>query len=237
MGASEDLRAAIFLNGEYEPEHLAFYRRAAERPNVLIICADGALEWWNEWLGDLTPHWAVGDFDSLSPATRRRWEERGTRFDSVVEPQRAKEDYTDGELALYAAAREGCLRAELYGAFPRRGEFQRDHFLGNLYLLAEAITLNPPLEAILCAPRERVYCCREEIVLRREGTEINRVSLLPLFGAGRIVLSEGLRWSLNGLRLDPFRPNALRNEFLPGADRVLLRLEEGSPPVLVVHNW
>lgn len=99
--------AAVFLNGEYEPEP-AFYRQAAEGASMLIG-ADGGAAWMIK-LG-LPPSVVVGDFDSLSPLALEELQAKGVR--SVRHPVR--KDRTDAELAVDEALRMGAGAIDVFG--------------------------------------------------------------------------------------------------------------------------
>lgn len=239
-------RGAIFLHGFYDMRHPAFYSAICGAADTVRICADGGLSvfrWVNETLGtDARPDGVVGDYDSLSLEERRSWEARGVRFDPRWDG-RTDKDYTDGQLALFAVLEEGCRDIEIFGALPRSDAYDHDHFLGNLFLLSEGTDRLSDSAAEfhggirIREPYEAIHWCERSVKLRREGEGLNRVSLSPMCGDARIREAHGLRWDLTRFTATNRRANALRNEFLPNADEVEIRLEENSPPVLVIHNW
>ena len=149
-------------------------------------------------------------------------------------------DDTDGQLALHAALNAGCVRFDAFGSLPKPGDYDVDHFFGNLFLLSEArarVGDCPDFAARLSDPRQCVYLTVDHVTVEREGTTLNRVSLIPFGGSARIRRSEGLRWRLDGMTLGFERANALRNEFLPDAASCSVELEPDSAPVVVIHNW
>jgi len=238
-GMEPTRRAAIFLNGGYDPKHAQFYVQACAR--ALVICADGgirAFDWLMQGAAWAKPHLVVGDCDSMTPADRERWESRGAAFVTAYDERADKEDYTDGQLALHIAVREGCSEFVFYGAFPPPNGSDHDHFLGNLMLLPEARHLAGERQGFCAAirsPREDIRECVDALMLRRVGDGINRVSLIPFAGEARVRSSDGLRWRLDGMTLPVHRANALRNEMT--ADAARIELEPDSPPMFVVHNW
>jgi thiamine pyrophosphokinase len=237
-------RAAVFLNGFYDTRRPDFYAAAFGRGDVFAVCADGGLfvySWINGLLSaSFAPDLVVGDSDSLDTSERRAWESRGVRFATVVDERAAKEDYTDGQLALYAALGAGHAQLDIYGALPTSGCYDHDHFLGNLLLLVEAYAIageRPAFSARISDPYQAISLCRQGLTLTRQDEGRNRVSLLPWGGPALVRHSEGLRWALRDFALATTRANAVRNEFLPDAQDVRIELYEGSAPVLVVQNW
>jgi len=237
------MKAALFLNGFYDDRYPKFYERVVRASDVFRVCADGALSVWERWREqfgeEVAPHVVVGDFDSLSDEERRRWESRGVSFDTTWEGVTDKDD-TDGQLALRTALRAGCVQFEIFGALPKPGEYDTDHFLGNLFLLREAherVGTHPDYAMRLRDPRQSILLLVGRIALEREGSGLNRLSLIPFGGVARVRRSEGLRWRLDGMTLRTDRANALRNEFESGALSCTVELEVDSAPVILVHNW
>ncbi len=225
--------AALFLNGGYDRRHPRFYARSCD-PGVFVVCADGALStfsWLRRVLDDVrAPDLVVGDFDSLDPQDRDVWVSEGAHFESKPD-----QDSTDGQVGMARAAESGAREIVVHGAMPKAGEYDHDHFLGNLCLLTEAAARGWSVWA--SEPSEAIYVCASQLELSRRGSGLNRVSLLSLQGTARIAQSEGLRWELRDFALEAGRPSALRNELLPAASTASVALAPGSPSVLVVHNW
>ena len=232
-------RAVVLLDGLYDDRHPDFYAESCARDDPTIVCADGALRSVAELMPGIAPQLVVGDMDSLGDIDREAWKRRGTRFDDTWDGQTAK-DYTDGQLALYAALDEGAQRIDIHGALPRRDAYDHDHFLGNLSLISEARERlgDAPDDAVRIAePRETIALCRSRLTLTRNGAGLNRVSLVPLGASARVARSEGLRWDLAGLQVNAAPANALRNEFEWNARTGTIELADGSAPVYVFHNW
>jgi thiamine pyrophosphokinase len=240
---SQRTTAALFLDGFYDDRYPNFYITAARAPETFRVCADGALSVWEGWrerFGDhVAPDLVVGDFDSLADEERALWESRGVVFDTTWAGITDKDD-TDGQLALRAALNVGCVRFEFFGSLPKPGDYDVDHFFGNLFLLSEArarVGERTGFAARLRDPRQSVTLVANRIVIAREGKNLNRVSLIPFGGVARVRRSEGLRWCLDRMTLGTERANALRNEFLPDVAFCSVELETDSAPVVVVHNW
>ena len=86
-------------------------------------------------------------------------------------------------------------------------------------------------------PLQTIHFVVADVILDRKNEGIQRVSLISEDTNVTVENSTNLRWSLDGLHVDPVRLNTLRNEFVPGADQATIRLAEGSDPVYVIHNW
>ena len=231
-------RAVVLLDGLYDDRYPEFYAESCARDDPFVVCADGALRSVADLMPDIAPQLVVGDMDSLGDVDRDGWEQRGTRFDDTWDGQTAK-DYTDGQLALYAALNEGPQGIDIHGALPRRDAYDHDHFLGNLSLISEARERlgDAPDDAVRIAePLETIALCRHRLTLRRVGVGLNRVSLVACGGSSRVARSEGLRWDLAGLEVCAAPANALRNEFTVDATTVTIEMARGSAPVYVFHN-
>ena len=225
--------AALFLNGGYDRRRPDFYVRSC-RPDVFVVCADGALATFS-WLrrvadGVRAPDLIVGDFDSLNPDDRQAWLSEGARFETKPD-----QDRTDGQVGLARAAESGCEEIVIHGATPKADEYDHDHFLGNLCLLAEAADRG--WSAWASEPCEAIYACSSRLDVPRRGAGLNRVSLIAHAGTAHVVRSQGLRWELRDFTLPANRPSALRNELLPAASHASIELDTASPAVLVIHNW
>ena len=247
--------ALIFLNGHYDLRYPQFYKEAltwaAENKHPLI-CADGGLRLFTE-LNQTTdipifPNVLIGDLDSLEemPAdTVEQLERSGTHIVREWVGHVDKDD-TDGQLAVaYAIAEYGCQQILLYGGLPRPNGYEIDHFLGNLRLMRLGLQLfqesphgdKHSWQAEMRDPLQTIHFVVSDVTLERKNEGVQRVSLISEAPNVTVESSTNLRWSLDGLRVDPIRTNTLRNEFVPRADQATIRLAEGSAPVYVIHNW
>ena len=86
-------------------------------------------------------------------------------------------------------------------------------------------------------PLQTIHFVVSDLILERKNENMQRVSLVSEDSNVTVESSTNLRWSLDGLHVNPIRTNALRNEFVVGADQATIRLAEGSDPVYVIHNW
>lgn len=214
------MRAIIIASGQMGKTDRAGAWRQTMQDGDLIIGADGGAARALSW--GLVPHLVLGDMDSLTDGERAKLEGLGCHF--VVHP-RAK-DETDLELALTYAAEQGAKEIVILGALGGR----LDHTLANLLLL----TL-PDLEKL----HVRIVGDDEEICLVRSGGTValagkpgDLVSLLPLGGDARGVMTSGLAWMLQGDTLYFGFSRGVSNEMTGKTARV--EVERGY--LLVVHT-
>ena len=247
--------ALIFLNGRYDLRYPRFYMEeltwALENSHPLI-CADGGLRLLtklnkiNE--SQIFPDVLIGDLDSLDEMpddTIEQLERSGTRIVREWIGHVDKDD-TDGQLATaYAIAEYDCEQLLLYGGLPRPRGYEIDHFLGNLRLMRFGFQLfqegphgaKDNWRAEMRDPFQTIHFVISDATIERKNEGVQRVSLISEVPNVIVECSTNLRWSLDGLRVDPVRTNTLRNEFVAGADQATIHLTEGSDPVYVIHNW
>ncbi len=246
--------ALIFLNGQYDLRYPRFYREAlvwAIENGHPLICADGGLRLFTELNqtgeAQVFPNVVIGDLDSLEEMldnTIEQLERAGTHIIRDWIGHVDKDD-TDGQLAVtYAISEYGCRRALFYGGLPLAYGYEIDHFLGNLRLMCLGLKLFQEIggdehtwQAQMRDPYQTIHFVVSNVILQRKNEGLQRVSLLSDGPNAIVENSTGLRWSLNGLYVDPVKTNALRNEFVAEENQVTIRLAEGSDPVYVIHNW
>ena len=156
-----------------------------------VIAADGGAE-----LAPARVDLAVGDFDSISPAT----------LASLANVERYPEakDATDLELALDAALRSQPRRVVVVGSAGGR----LDHLLGSLLLLTSERYAGVQVDAQL--GDAAVHVIRGERTLFGEPGDL--VSLFALHGPARGVTAHGLRWPLERATLEPGSSLGTSNE-------------------------
>jgi thiamine pyrophosphokinase len=154
---------------------------------------------------------AVGDFDSLAPAALAALERSGAR----LERHPAAKDVTDLELALEAAAALQPRRILVVGS----GAGRLDHALGELLLLGAPAYAGVEVDALL--GRSTVHVIRGE--RRLSGAPAELISLFPLHGEARGVVSEGLVYPLAGEVLRAGGSRGVSNMFDTAQARVSLR--------------
>ena len=241
------MRAAlIFLNGYYDTRHLDFYRQEIETAveNAFpLICADGGIRIFDELNRDrdtsLIPDVLIGDMDSV----RDRGCQPCLQAKHVVQEWVGKtdKDYTDGQLAVdYALDQFNCRHIMIYGGLPRPAEYETDQFLGNLKLMRFGhyrVSEGEPYTAEMRDPRQTIHYVLLGVRLTRKSKGLQRVSLIAESPNVTVEKSENLRWDLGSLHIHPDLTNALRNEFVEGAESAIVQLADGSAPVYVIHNW
>ncbi len=188
----------------------------------LVIAADSGVDQAHR-LG-LVVDVAVGDFDSVSPEGLARARAEG----ATVEHHPAEKDETDLELALAAARTRGVAALVVLGGHGGR----LDHLLANALVLAAPrwrsmrILALGPLGA-------RLHVVHDEVQIAGDPGEL--VSILPVHGAADGVRTRGLRFPLDGERLEAGTTRGVSNELLGETAEVavavgsLLVIQPGPP--------
>jgi thiamine pyrophosphokinase len=143
-----------------------------------------------------------------------------------IERHRPDKDATDLELALDVAQREGAQTIVVIGGGGRRV----DHFLANVMLLAHPRFAGIAVSAHMGDTHVRVARGGEGPVALH-GPAGSLVTLLPVGGAARGVVTEGLQYPLRAEDLDPGTTRGVSNVF--AADDATVSLVEGT--LLVVQ--
>lgn len=207
--------AFIFVNGRLPSLKAA---RAMLQPEDWLVAADGGARHLAK-LG-LTPHLVVGDMDSLSAADLERLEQAGVK---LLRFPRQK-DETDLELALQVVIKGGWRRVRIIGALG--GRF--DQMLANLALLTQPLPEGVDLR--LDDGVEEAFIIRSQAQV--EGKRGDVVSLLPQGGSVGGVVTEGLRYPLNGETLYAHRTRGVSNEML--VEIASVRIASGA--LVCVHR-
>ncbi|MYF55058.1 hypothetical protein F4083_09955 [Candidatus Poribacteria bacterium] len=235
--------ALIFLNGHYNSRRLDFYRQEIEnavKDGSPLLCADGGIRIFDElnrhFSVNFIPDVLIGDLDSGANCLT------GAR--KVVKKWIGKtdKDMTDGQLAVeYAIENYHSNQIIIYGGLPRSDEYETDHFLGNLKLLRFGNALikvdNIDYSAEMRDPLQTIHYVLSEVRIERKNSGLQRVSLIAEDADITVENSQNLRWDLTMFHVDPDLSNALRNEFIQGAEWAQIKLSEDSAPVYVIHNW
>ena len=193
--------------------------RLAALADPLVVAADRGAE--TALAFGLTPHLAVGDFDSIDPVVLARLRDAGVLVRAVP----ADKDETDGELAALAALELGADALLLLGFL---GGARLDQAAANLLLLARL-----PGTATLLDELNEGQLLRggERLVWRAQEREL--VSLVPMGGDAVGVTTEGLRWRLDAATLPLGGTRGVSNE--PAAPEVAVSLREGM--LLVTRHF
>lgn len=209
-------RTLIVANGELDAE--AGRRIRAERWTDVIAVDGGAAHCQRL---ELRPHLVIGDLDSLPDGARAAFEEQGVPF----ERHPAAKNETDLELAVLRVLERGAASLVLAGALGGR----LDMTLGNLLLLADPRLAHARVEIWHEGSTTRL--------LRPPGGDVSgepgdTVSLIPLQGDARGVVTEGLHYPLRTEDLRFAQGRGISN-VLAGS-RGSVRLREGL--LLLVHS-
>jgi thiamine pyrophosphokinase len=208
-------RAVIFINGHIPDLNLV---RSLIQASDTLLAADGGTRLALA-LG-LMPSVVIGDLDSLIDDDRRKLDAAGTEIRRY--PREKNE--TDLELALHYAIEAGFRQILLVAALG----YRLDQTLGNLALLTDPrlstfdVRLDDGLEEAFFTHG----CCQ----VRGAAGEI--VSLIPWGGEVGGVVTDGLRWPLQGETLYPYKTRGISNELL--GETASVSLKSGS--LLIVHN-
>jgi thiamine pyrophosphokinase len=176
-----------------------------------VIAADSGLGVANA-LGVPVDH-LVGDMDSVDPAAVEAAESRGT----TVDRHPAEKDATDLELALDAALARGARRVVVVDG----GGDRLDHLLGNLLLLASAAFAGIEVEAFTGTARVAVARGGDPPVTVT-GDPGSLVTLLPVGGPARGIVTTALRYPLRDEELAPGTSRGVSNELAAGVATVAL---------------
>ena len=235
--------ATIFLNGYYDRRNLDFYQHEIEyavNNSSPLICADGGIRIFdllkNDEAKPIIPDVLIGDMDSV----------QGNQSDAkqiITEwIGQTDKDLTDGQLAVkFALDTYRCRHIVLYGGLPKPEGYETDHFLGNLKLMRfgnyHTKGQYSDYKAEMRDPQQTIHYVLSQEQLKRKTNGLQRVSLIAEDPNVVVKSSENLRWDLTSLHIHADLSNALRNEFVEGAEYATIQLTENSAPVYVIHNW
>ena len=99
------------------------------------------------------------------------------------------------------------------------------------------VSIDEPYAAEMRDPKQTIHYVLSTVRLTRKNSGLQRVSLIAETSNVVVEKSENLRWDLVSLHIHPDLTNALRNEFVEGAEWATVQLADGSDRVYVIHNW
>ncbi|MEE8308188.1 MAG: thiamine diphosphokinase [Gammaproteobacteria bacterium] len=213
--ASKHIKHCVIIaNGDPPDKETA--QRHAQRADLLLAADGGAV---HALALGLSPDVVIGDLDSLDSEQQTQLYAAGARF--IVHP--ADKDETDLELALLHAAAQGAKSIVVLGALGGR----LDQTLANVLLLTLPALVGR--DARLVDGAQTAFVIRDEAVI--SGKPGDTVSLIPLGGGARGVMTTGLKYPLDDGAL-PFGPAlGISNEMT--AERARVRVRAGL--LLCVH--
>jgi thiamine pyrophosphokinase len=165
----------------------------------LVIAADGGAR----WLADVgvTPHRLVGDLDSTDPDLLGRLAATGV----PVERHPTDKDASDLELAVAMAAAASADELVILGALG--GDL--DHLAANLLLLGSPAAAGRRTSLVRAGTRARMVSGPGQLTITASSGA--RVTLLAVGQPAEGVTTRGLRWPLDGERLEPGSSRGLAN--------------------------
>jgi thiamine pyrophosphokinase len=213
------LRAIVFANGELKnPESVV----ALIQKGDYIIAADGGTHHCIR-LG-IKPDLVVGDFDSLDEPEIAYLQTAGAylvRYDP-------RKDFTDLELALEHALKNGATEALVLGALGERW----DQTLANL-LLPAAKSLSG-LEIRLLDGTQEISLLRGGETCQMEGQPGDTLSLIPLTLEANGVQTQGLEYPLHQETLYLGATRGISNVFVER--RASVSLEKGLMLICILRH-
>lgn len=180
-------------------------------PTVAVVAADSGAD--HAAAIGLHVDLAVGDFDSVSPATLDRLTDAG----ATIERHPEAKDATDLELGLAAARRFDPTHVIVLGGHGGRV----DHFIANALLLAAPAYADLRVTAMVGPARLAVV--HDHVELGGQPGDI--VTLLPVAGAAAGVRTRGLLYPLRGEVLAPGTTRGVSNELVE--ERATVALDRG----------
>ncbi len=198
----KEKRGVIVLGGD--PLDEFFFKK-----DDFIIACDFGFEFLKK--NGVKADVVLGDFDSLGyiPENARVFS--------------CDKDYTDGELGLICAAKEGLKHVDLICA----GGGRDDHFYANIGLLEKAYQLG--VNATVHTKYGKIIYCKKEFSV--SGVLNKTISVYPLENAV-IESSIGLKYEYSNTEL--FRGSSLGVSNLAILDRVEIKVSQGA--VLIFIN-
>jgi thiamine pyrophosphokinase len=191
----EKMRTVVVLAGGESVD--ATTRLPVIEPD-LVIAADSGLH--HARAIGLHVDLVVGDLDSVD----RHELDAAVGAGAAVEHHPVDKDATDLELALHAAIDRGAERIVVAGV----GGGRVDHFLANALVLAAPAFANAHIEAVVGTARIAVV--HDKTVI--DGAPGDLLTLLPVGGPADGVRTTGLRFALDGERLDAGTTRGVSNE-------------------------
>lgn len=207
------MKYLVITNGTYG--ELDWYRRRISKFKRKIVVDGGARR--ARELG-IIPDWVVGDMDSISEHDRRFMEEAGVSFE--LHP--AEKDFTDTQIALELAEREGGREIEVWGGTGSR----LDHNLSNIF--SASSFLDRGIDIVFESPDLSVYFVKRQLVV--PGLPGDTVSLIALDSRVSGVDLSGFKYPLDKATLEINWQWAVSN-IITGKNPVV-RLDSGILAVL-----
>ena len=207
-------KALIICNGKPPPEILLHHLWKEVDYRVAADGGANQLDYYN-----LIPDAVVGDFDSLQPEVQKKLP--SSTFFHVKE-----QDTNDADKSVRHCLNRGFSEIHIIGAEGGRN----DQFLTSLEILFK---YSPNVHLILWTSLERMEFIRD--TWKQNLPQGTILSLLPLFGGARGVVTQGLEYAMNGQDLLPGKiPSGVSNLVL--SNPVSVTLKKGQLLLVVQHD-
>jgi len=204
-----DKQACIITGGTLSERILSEY--VSQHQDALLIVVDGALEVTHRM--EISPDYIVGDFDTVDNRLLEFYDS------SVILRHPPEKDQTDTELAIETALNAGCKKLVFLGATGSR----LDHSLANIFLLQRL--LKQGIDAEILNENNRLYLKNQSFVLKRNETQGNYLSLLPLTETVEGVSLTGFKYPVERLTFYRERTLGVSNEITE--EEATVELEKG----------
>lgn len=188
------MRALIIAGGDLGETD---YIKQSFRDPDLIICADSGAKHLKE-LG-ITPHFLVGDFDSISRDLFFEYKSAGVTIKEY--PQ--EKDWTDTQIAVDMALEMGAEEVSIVGGLGNRW----DHSYANLMLLNRLEKRG--VKGVILHSHNTILM--SDKTLKIKGKPGETLSLLPFGGDVHIESTEGLSYPLEDFTLIMDEPLGVSN--------------------------
>ena len=188
------MRAIILSSGNFNIDTF----KKTRKDNDLIICADGGAKYL--YKSDIVPDMIVGDLDSLDEMYIDYYNKLNVQFHKYS----SEKDYTDTELAVDYAIKEGAKELILLGSTGTR----LDHTLANIMLLYKL--LNKKIKAKIIDENNEVFIVDRSTEVEKEKNSY--VSFLPIFEDCKGVTMSGFKYSTDNVDFELGSTMGISNE-------------------------
>ncbi len=211
-------KALIVANGEKNsPEFVEKLTRNAD----LVIGTDGGAEFLFE--NNIPFDVAVGDFDSVKNSkTVNQLKKSGIKV--VKFP--GEKDFSDTELSVRFALKEGCSDFVLTNALGKR----TDHLLFNISVML--FLLKKEKNCTVIEQNEEIYITKSELKIKTEAGYT--ASIYPITQTAFIENSSGLKYPLKGIRIKKHSTLTLSN--IITKKEVFIKVKNGIILLIVEKN-
>ncbi len=220
-------RVVIIANGDLKD--LSYYHGLVEESDF-VLCVNGGTG--HALALGLEPDTIIGDLDSLHPSDREKIDQNYTQL--IGHP--AEKDKSDLELALDHAVSLKPAEILIIGAL---GGARYDHAFINTLLLY--VPLRNGISARIIDERQEIIMARKEAIIT--GSKGAYISLFALTNEVSGIVTEGLKYALNGESLSYASTRGLSNELTAEQAKItfksglLLIIKTQAPPPATDFSW